>query len=132
MVNGSGVVEDFENYNRVHHIMSELLPSQRRMNTLTESWGGTNSVRNLTSPGVASPIPAGSERIVVVHLMSSFLSQGKMIPLSLIPAVLELELGELNDCFSGGANNWEISRPRLVADALTLDQSLQNSYTSHI
>jgi len=26
--------------------------------------------------------------------MSSFLSQGKMIPLSLIPAVLELELGE--------------------------------------
>ena len=94
MVNGSGVVEDIQNYNRVHKIRSELLPSQRRMNNVCESWGGTNSVSTLSSPGVASPIPADSERIVMVHLMSSFLSQGKMIPLSLIPAVLELELGE--------------------------------------
>ncbi len=86
----------------------------------------------LASPGVADSIAADSERTVVVHLMSSFFSQGKMIPLSLIPAVLELELGELNDCFDGGANNWEISRPRLVADVLTLDQALMNSYSSHI
>ena len=94
--------------------------------------GGSNATSTLSQPAAGAPIAADSERTVVVHLMSSFLSQGKMIPLSLIPAVLELELGELNDCFSGDANKWEISRPRLVADVVTLDQSLMNSYSSHI
>ena len=132
LCNGSGVVEDVEQYNRVHQMFSQLLPSQRRMNNITESWGGSNAASTLSAAGAGASIPADSERTVVVHLMSSFLSQGKMIPLSLIPAVLELELGELNDCFSGDANKWEISRPRLVADVVTLDQSLVNSYSSHI
>jgi len=102
------------------------------MNNVTEAWGGANSAITLASPGVGAGIPADSERTVVVHLMSSFFSQGKLVNLSLIPAILEIELGELNDCFSGAASNWEISRPRLVADVITLDQSLMNSYSSHI
>ena len=93
--------------------------------------GGSNAASTLSAPGAGAPIAADSERTVVVHLMSSFLSQGKFIPLSLVPAVLELELSELTACFSGDPK-WEISRPRLVADVITLDQALQNSYSSHI
>jgi hypothetical protein len=132
LCNGSGIVEDVEQYERVHQMFSELLPSQRRMNNICESWGGSTAASTLSAPGAGAPIAADSERTVVVHLMSSFFSQGKMIPLSMIPAVLELELGELNAAFSGDANKWEISRPRLVADVVTLDQSLMNSYSSHV
>ncbi len=128
LCNGSGVVEDIEQYDWVHQMFSELLPSQRRMNNICESWGGSNAPSTLSAPGAGAPIAADSERTVVVHLMSSFLSQGKMIPLSLIPAVLELELGDLNDCFDGTTNKWEISRPRLVADVITLDPSLLLSF----
>ena len=38
----------------------------------------------------------------------------------------------MNDCFEGADNAWEISRPRLIADVLQVDQSLQNSYASHL
>ena len=51
----------------------------------------------------------------------------------MLPVILEqLELGELDDCFDGSGNQWEISRPRLVADVLQIDQSLMNSYSSHV
>ncbi len=113
-------------------MFSELLPTQRRFNNTAESWGGAFLASGLDSPVHVDPIASDSERTVCVHLMSSFLGQGKMIPLSMVPVILELELGELNDCFAGGDNQWEISRPRLVADVLQVDQSLQNSYASHL
>ena len=132
IANGSAVIEDIEEYGRVHQMFSELLPSQRRYNNITETWGGANLASGLDSPVHPDPIPADSERTFCVHLMSSFLGQGKMIPLSMVPVILELELGELDDCFSGVDNFWEMSRPRLVADVLQVDQALQNSYASHL
>ncbi len=108
-------------------MFSGLPPAQRRYNNTAEAWGGANLAAGLDSPVHIDPIEADSEMTVVVHLMSSFLGQGKMIPLSMVPVILELELGELNDCFSGGGNSWEISRPRLVADVLQVDQALQKA-----
>jgi len=46
--------------------------------------------------------------------------------------VIELELGGADDAFDGTGNAWYITQPRLVADVLTLDNALQNSYASHI
>ena len=132
IANGSAVVEDVEEYGRVHQMFSELLPAQRRFNNTAETWGGAFLASGLDSPVHVHPIASDCERTVCVHLMSSFLGQGKMIPLSMVPVILELELGELNDCFAGGDNSWEISRPRLVADVLQMDQSLSNSYASHL
>ena len=132
IANGSAVIEDIEEYGRVHQMFSELLPSQRRYNDITEAWGGASLASGLDSPVHPDEIETDGERTVVVHLMSSFLSQGKMIPLSMVPVILELELGNLDDCFLGTDNQWEISRPRLVADVLQVDQSLQNSYASHL
>ncbi len=132
IANGSAVIEDIEEYGRVHQMFSELLPSQRRYNNITETWGGANLASGLDSPVHPDPIPADSERTFCVHLMSSFLGQGKMIPLAMVPVILELELGELDDCFSGVDNFWELSRPRLIADVLQIDQALANSYSSYI
>ena len=38
IANGSAVIEDIEEYGRVHQMFSELLPSQRRYNDVTEAW----------------------------------------------------------------------------------------------
>ena len=40
IANGSAVIEDIEEYGRVHQMFSELLPAQRRFNNTAESWGG--------------------------------------------------------------------------------------------
>jgi hypothetical protein len=68
----------------------------------------------------------------VVKLLSSFLTQGKAIPLNMVPVVIELELAGADDAFEGTGNSWYITQPRLVGDVLTLDNALQNSYASHI
>jgi len=130
--NGSATIEDVEEYGRTHQIFSTLLPAQRRMNDIAESWGGSEANPTLGYPAVGEPIPGQRARTVVVHLLSSFLSQGRNIALNAIPLVLELELGEMNDAFMGEENEWYITRPRLIADVLTLDQALQNSYSKHL
>ena len=133
IANGSAVLEDIEEYGRVHQIFSTLQSSQRRANDVIESWGGkTLNPPTLSVPVDADTIQPGKSRTVVVHLLSSFLSQGKNIPLNMVPLVLELELADADQCFSGTGNNWFINRPRLVGDVLTLDNALQNSYAKHI
>jgi hypothetical protein len=132
IANGSAVIEDVEELGRCCQIFSELLPSSRRYNNMAEHWGGAAVQSTLDNPAVAEAIPADSERTVVITLMSSFLSQGKMIPLSMVPVIIELEIGEVDDAFAGNGNNWEITRPRLLASVCTLETSLMNSYAQHL
>jgi hypothetical protein len=69
----------------------------------------------------------------VVKLLSSFLTQGKAIPLNMVPVVLELELdGDADAAFIGSGNSWYITQPRLIGDVITLDNALQNSYATHV
>jgi len=60
------------------------------------------------------------------------LSNGKYIPLHMMPITIELELDDTNAVFSGTSNDWEIVRPRLLGDVCQLDQSLSNSYAQHL
>jgi hypothetical protein len=50
----------------------------------------------------------------------------------MVPVVIELETAGADDAFDGTGNSWYITQPRLVGGVLTLDNALQNSYTSHI
>ena len=133
IANGSAVIEDIENYNRVFQLFSELLPPQRRFTNSLEAWGDVAGHQGtLGLPSSTDPIPPDSSRQVCVQLLSSILSQGKLLPLSLLPLTIELELDSENAAFQGSSNDWTITRPRLVADVCELDQTLQNSYASHI
>jgi hypothetical protein len=133
LANGSAVIEDVEDYARVHEMFSLLQSSNRRYNQLAEGWGSSDVVAStLNDPGRPDPIPGNSARTVVVKLMSSFLTQRKKIPLNMVPLVLELEIGEADSAFEGSQNQWYLSRPRLIGDVLTIDNSLQNSYTKHV
>ncbi len=71
-------------------------------------------------------------RTGVVHLLSSFLSQGKSISLNMVPLVIELEYDDFDRCFEGVGNQWNVTKPRLIADVLTLDNALQNSFAKHV
>ena len=131
--NGSAMIEDIEEYGRVHEMFSMLQSSARRYNAHAEGWGSEDlHPATFNSPGLPDKIPGNSARTVVVKLLSSFLSQGKAVPLNMVPVVIELELAGANEAFEGGSNAWYITQPRLVADVLTLDNALQNSYASHI
>ena len=59
-------------------------------------WGATGAAASLNVPFVADAIPGNSTKTVVVHLLSSLLSQGKNIPLNMLPLVVELELTTWN------------------------------------
>ena len=131
--NGSAMIEDIEEYGRVHEMFSHLQSSARRYNAFAEGWGSeTLHTATFDEPGEPDDIPGNSARTVVVKLLSSFLTQGKSIPLNMVPVVIELELAGADDAFAGTGNSWYITQPRLVGDVLTLDNALQNSYASHI
>ena len=121
IANGSAVIEDIEEYGRVFQMFSHLLPPQRRFTNSLEAWGDKDSHEGLLGlPSSTDPIPANSSRQVCVQLLSSVLSQGKLLPLAMLPLTIELELGDTNDAFAGTAKNWTITRPRLVADVIFL------------
>ena len=132
IANSSAVIEDVEEYGRVYQMFSEMLPVQKRFNNISEGWGATYTAGSLDYPFTTDSVPEGGSRQVVVTLLSSFLSQGKMIPLSMLPISIECELGDADDVFDGTGNLWEITRPRLLADVCDLDQALANSYAKHI
>jgi len=117
-------------------MFSTLLPANLRMNNLTEGWSGNNVAISIDEPADNSTaIFAGNARTLCVQLLSPFLSQGKMIPMSMMPLTLELELDDLGAALvsvSGAEINWEITRPRLVASVVDLDHALANSYAKHL
>jgi hypothetical protein len=117
--NGSSLIEDIEEYGRVHEMFSLLQSSARRYNDHAEGWGSEDAhPSTLNDPGRPDPIPEGAARTVVIRLLSSFLSQGKAIPLNMVPLVLEIELGNADDAFLGpvGTNSWYITQPCLIGE----------------
>jgi hypothetical protein len=127
------MIEDVEEYGRVHEMFSLLQSSGRRYNAHAEGWGSMDThAATFNDPGQPDPIAPGKARTLVVKLLSSFMTQGKAIPLNMVPVVIELELADADQAFTGTGNSWYVTQPRLVGDVLTLDNALQNSYASHV
>jgi hypothetical protein len=132
IANGSAIIEDVELYGRCHQLFSFMLPPDELRNRISEEWGNSATAATLTAPGAGQQIAAGESRVVLCQLMSSFLNQGKYIPLSFLPVVLELELADADAALSGTDINWHVERPQLLADVMHVDVSLQNSYAKHL
>jgi hypothetical protein len=131
IANGSAIVEDVE-YGRCHQLFSFLQSPDELRNRVSEEWGNGTTDPTLSVPGTGQPIGAGKSRVVLCQLMSSFLNQGKYIPLGMLPVVVELELGDLDAALDGTELNWYIEKPQLLADVMHLDMALQNSYAKHL
>ena len=95
IANGSCVVEDIEDMGRVAQLFSMLQSSQQVYNLMSETWGTTETASTLTNPGFSQLIPANGSKQLLVRLPSSFLQNGKWIPLHMVPLTIEMELGEV-------------------------------------
>ena len=62
IASGSQVIEDVDNYGRVHEMFSQLLPSDRRYNDVVEGWGATSQGNPLNLAVRPDSIAAGKTR----------------------------------------------------------------------
>jgi hypothetical protein len=146
---GGAELENIESFATVQQMFETLLPADRSCNQLIESWQstptthviegpvagtsvGTVGVDGMGEPGTPAVIAAGGSRRMVVQLFSGILNQTKLIPLSLMPLEVTLEIGDPDLCFDGTDNDWYLQDVRLCANIYTLDNTLQNSFAKHI
>jgi hypothetical protein len=136
------VIEDIMDYNRVHEMFDILSTPQTRQNGRAEGFGDNILIRNIASPGI---LP-GIKRVQTVCFkpLAGILMQTKFLPLRYCPLEIELELADADDPvitnFTGQTDNsaattsiqWKLESCMLKADLCTLDNALDNNYTSHL
>jgi hypothetical protein len=141
---GQNVIEDITPYHRTAALIEALMPAEKRYNNHNMGFGSNDDVDadgnyhqiNFESTNTPPQVSAGKSRVVQVALFSGILSQPKYLPLDLMKSLtIELELvGDVNDCICRETPetvyNWSITEPVIVADVVTLDQSLQNEFVN--
>lgn len=152
------IVEDIDDYNRVHEMFTNLQPREKRDDDEAEGFGNMWDIEYDVSTGdrttltenVASKklsrIPQGQYRRVLFKPLSGLLSQSKYIPLRYCPLTIELELVSRNEepvmsnfyTVTHPFNNtntttlWRIENAVVKCDVCTLDNALDNSYAEHL
>ena len=141
------IIEDIDNYNRVSELFHILQTKHSRANDMVEEFGYNYDISQLGST-VLLPGIQNSQTVMFQPLCGIF-QQTKYLPLRYAPLEIELELADVSDpIVSDGfaadgdsdatkfkaANTsvlWKIENCMVKVDLCTLDNALDNSYTSH-
>ena len=144
---GGVVVEDIDSFNRLSLMVTALKTEEEQRQIALEGFGsydtkftdGTNDIR--ASYRIEDYDRSGdvklSRRVIFKPLFGLF-SQDKLLPLRYCPIQLELELvNSLADVIVvrdpvTHTDQWNISDIQCKCDLLTLDNSLDNEYASHL
>jgi hypothetical protein len=90
------LVEDIDNYNRIHEMMSLLVEKDSRINDASEAFGQNWDPQQWRNGQLNadnfSGIPANSSLQVLFTPFSGLLNQNKMLPIRCAPITIELEL----------------------------------------
>ena len=156
---GGQVVEDIDNYNRVHEMMNNLIATDSRLNDDGEAFGSRYSTHGWTSGANASVnvdnlkgIGHGESQTVLFKPLSGLLLQNKYLPIQHMPVVLELELvDKATDCIvsnlaapsaapandkffstDNASTTWSINQVQIKCDIVTLEGGLDNQYSQHL
>ena len=137
---GSQVIEDIDQYSRVHQMMDILTAKDSRRNEVVEGFGylwdeHTTDPIKLLHTGIAP----GDYQTVMFKPMCGLLNQNKFLPLEYLQSlILELELiDNPADAVAGNlapftnANNsllWELRNVQVKCDVISLDSSVNESY----
>ncbi len=159
VVVGGQVIEDIDNYNRVHEMMSTLVASDSRANDDAEAFGARFSTHDWygdTTPTVnvdnLKGIAGGDYQTVLFKPLSGLLNQEKYLPIQFMPIVLELELVDkatdavvssltaatdnpANDKFFSPENTstqWSLNQVQLKCDLVTLSSQMEEQYSQHL
>ena len=150
------IAEDIQDYNRTHEMMLSLMPDHVKDNLDLEGFGHRyddqvqKHLHNwsiYTLPG----IPAKKKQTVMFKPMLGLVNQSKLLPVKYCPIVIELELcnSNLDPIITPGKKNaagstpavfttdntgtdWSIENICVKCDCCTLDNHLNNEYTSHL
>ena len=140
------LVEDIDQYNRIHEMMQFFVAPDSRDNDAAEAFGFIHNKHvkytHTSFPGI---LP-GQGLQVLFKPLSGLLNQNKMMPVRYAPITIELELVDdatepiwSNNTAGTGAivnaNNslvWSINNVQVKVDMCTLDNALDNSYAQHL
>ena len=144
------LVEDIDQYNRIHEMMSILTASESRGNNATEALG-YNWDCDYVGKDYNTPIKPAQGLTVLFKPLSGLLNQNKMIPIRYAPITIELELvdsavepivdptgsptlGTPAFIFTPAvtSTSWSINNVQVKVDICTLDNALDNSYAKHL
>ena len=134
------VIEDIQDYNRVHEMFNILQTVGARANDRAEGFGNNVDIHHLNTvallPGILN------QQTVCFKPLCGILMQSKYIPLRYCPIEIELELADvLEPIISGAYNdftaantsyNWKLENCMMKVDLCTLDNALDNNYTAHL
>ena len=134
------VIEDIADYNRVHEMFNILQTKGARENDRAESFGYNAEIKDLNTPALLPGI--SNFQTVCFKPLCGLLMQSKYIPLRYCPIEIELELADVSEPIVFGtygaftpANtsyNWKLENCMMKVDLCTLDNALDNNYTSHL
>lgn len=145
---GGQLIEDIDDYGRLHQMFSVLTAKDSRTNELAEGFGKEWDLKeDLTTAYTAASfpgIPGGQSRTVLFKPLSGLLNQEKYLPVRYSPITIELEL--VNDAsepvvsYLEGTNFteentstlWSIQNVQAKCDLVVLDNALDNSYAEHL
>ena len=150
---GGQVVEDIDNYNRVHEMFRILQAKDANINERAEAFGQQydNHYGLAFDRTTVSGIAPGEAQTVLFKPCSGLFNQPKMLPIRYMPITIELELVHDNtepivsatttgqdsfDVSHTAAGNtsllWQIQNVQVKCDVVTLDNQLDNSYAEHL
>ena len=145
------LVEDIDNYNRIHEMMSILTSPDSRGNQAAEAFGFHWDTGATAAYPVLQGIDGASALTVLFKPLSGLLNQNKMLPIRYAPITIELELVDaatdpviaiqadsVTDAsltaFKAAttSNDWQIENVQVKVDVCTLDNALDTSYAQHL
>ena len=140
------LVEDIDQYNRIHEMMQFFVAPDSRNNDAAEAFGFIHNKHVKYTPTTFPGIKPGQGLQVLFKPLSGLLNQNKMMPVRYAPITIELELVDdatepiwSNNTAGTGAivnsNNslvWSINNVQVKVDMCTLDNALDNSYAQHL
>ncbi len=142
------LVEDIDQYNRIHEMFSFLVAEDSNMNDAAEAFGIVHNKHAAVNRANFQGIKAGQSLTVLFKPLSGLLNQDKMIPLRYAPVTIELELvdsvtepiftsvtlgGLATDIqVANSSYNWSINNVQVKTDICVLDNALDNSYSQHL
>ena len=146
---GGQVVEDIDNYNRVHEMFRILQAKDANINERAEAFGQQfdNHYGLAFDRTTVSGIAPGEAQTVLFKPCSGLFNQPKMLPIRYMPITIELEIVHDNtepvlsvtttgtDSFDTSTNtstSWQIQNVQVKVDTVTLDNQLDNSYAEHL
>ena len=142
---GGQIIEDIDQYNRVHEMMHLLTAADSRENDGAEAFGYGEPTERFDPSSVDLP-QIEDRQVFLFKPLSGLLGQNKFLPIRYMPLAIELELVDsMTDPIISSADSgavatsttfssyvWSIINCEIKADLCTLDNALDNSYAQHL